>query len=384
MLSDRQASLVFSHLPHIGAATLRKLIAAFGSPAAALQASRTDLRRVPGVGPQLQEQITHWRDHVDLTAVERRLEEATARFLIPGDDAFPRLLGQLYDPPIGLYARGPYEGQKPCVALVGTRRPTLYGKTVAFRFAEALAARGIAVVSGLAAGVDRAAHEGALKAGGTTVAVLGTGLDIVYPPANLDLFRQIAAEGLLLTEFPFGRRADRQTFPQRNRLISGMSDAIVVIESDLKGGSLITARFALDQNRTVCAVPGRIDVGTARGCHQLIREGATLVTSVDDIFAELEYLQGRLPFTVNEAAVEAPSAPAELAVPPDASPEERAVAACFAAGALLHPDEVAAQSNLPSPQVATALMSLELRGLLAKRADGRFEGRLDLSRGRAS
>jgi DNA processing protein len=281
------------------------------------------------------------------------------------------LLKEINDPPIGLYRRGGYGFDQPCIAIVGSRRTTLYGQATAKRFGAELARLGFCVASGLARGIDTAAHEGALSVGGKTAAVLGTGPDIVYPPENLDLYRRIAESGAILSEFPFGRRADRQSFAMRNRIIAGMSEAVVVIESDVSGGAMITARFAGEQGRLLFAVPGRIDQGSSAGCHQLIRDGATLLTSVDDILSELNYLDGFRPAPI-------PEKPGAETAPPGVgplTPDEQAVWACFAGGDIVAPDAVIAATGLAAPQVSAALMMLELKRLVSKRTDGAFEAR---------
>ena len=201
--------------------------------------------------------------------------------------------------------------------------------------------------------------------------MLGCGIDIVYPPENLDLYRRIAATGAVLSEFPFGRKADRQSFPMRNRVVSGMSEGVVVVESDVQGGAMITARFAGEQGRLIFAVPGRIDQATSYGCHQLIRDGATLLTSVDDIVSELSYLNGLHPKIAT--LTDEPSLLEQLLPQLDAS--EQKVMESFKGGALLGIDALTALTNFPTPLVAAALMSLELKKLVSKRADGTFEAR---------
>jgi DNA processing protein len=225
------------------------------------------------------------------------------------------------------------------------------------------------VVSGLARGIDTAAHEGALSVGGKTAAVLGCGIDIVYPPENLALYRRIEESGAILSEFPFGRRADRQSFPMRNRVVAGICEATVVVETDVSGGSMITAKFAGEQGRTVFAVPGRIDQATSQGCHQLIRDGATLLTSVDDILQELSYLDGFQPGAIP------PKETAAGREGPALSDDETRVLASFAGGAILTPDGIAELTGLSAAQLSSTLMMLELKRLVAKRSDGAFEAR---------
>jgi DNA processing protein len=254
---------------------------------------------------------------------------------------------------------------------VGSRRTTLYGQATAKRFGAELARLGFCVVSGLARGIDTAAHEGALSVGGKTAAVLGCGIDIIYPPENFELYRKIEVEGAILSEFPFGRRADRQSFAMRNRIVAGMSDAVIVIESDVDGGAMITARFAGEQGRLIFAVPGRIDQSTSAGCHQLIRDGATLMTSVDDLLAELNYLDGLRPQPIPPKAGAEESALG--ATRSTLSSDEAKVLACFEGGAILTPDALAELTGIAVAPLSATLMMLELKRLIAKRADGAFE-----------
>ena len=223
------------------------------------------------------------------------------------------------------------------------------------------------MVSGLARGIDTAAHEGALAVDGRTAAVLGNGLDIIYPPENLELYRRIAEKGAVVSEFPFGRRADRQSFAMRNRIISGICEAIVVVESDVDGGAMITARFAGEHGRLIFAVPGRIDQPSSRGCHQLIRDGATLLTGVEDILAELNYLDGLRPAPV----------PAGAAAPDTTglSAAEQRVFECFRGGSILNIDTLGGLTQMPAHELGATLMLLELKKLVVKRVDGTFEAR---------
>lgn len=371
LLTPPQAYLVLNALPHIGPVTLNRLLGELGGdPRAVLAAGRRRLEAVKGVGPVIAETVERWQEHFDLAREEERMAKAGAAFITPGDPGYPRLLKEIHDPPIGLYRKGNYDFAAPCVAIVGSRRTTLYGQAVAERFGAELGRLGYCVVSGLARGIDTAAHAGALSVGGRTAAVLGAGIDIVYPPENLELYRRIEAEGAVLSEFPFGRRADRQSFAMRNRIVAGMCDATVVIESDVNGGAMITARFAGEYGRLIFAVPGRIDQNTSAGCHQLIRDGATLMTGIDDLLSELNYLDGLRPPPIG-----APSAGANAARGPELTPEERRVYECFRGGAILGPDAITALTGLGAAELSSILMLLELKRVVAKRADGAFEAR---------
>ncbi len=372
-LTARQALLVLNDLPNIGPVVLNRLLAEFGGdPVAVLRADRRRLETVRGVGPDTSAALVGWTAHFDLAKEEEWFARAGADFLVRGDAHYPPLLRELADPPIALYRLGAYACGEPCVAIVGSRRTTLYGQSVARRLAADLVRLGYCVVSGLARGIDTAAHEGALQGGGRTVAVLGTGLDLVYPPENVGLYRRIAETGAVLTEFPFGRRADRQSFAMRNRIVSGMSRAVVVVESDVDGGAMITARFAGEQGRLIFAVPGRIDQPTSAGCHQLIRDGATLFTKLEDLLDELNYLGGLEPARIPPPEGE-PSVSETL--PTGLGEDERRVAGTLADGSILNADAIAERTGLAASAVASALLLLELKRLVARRADGTFEGR---------
>ncbi len=371
-LTTRQAFMILNDLPNIGPITLNRLLEEFGGdPREILTANKRRLESVRGVGPETSSALLNWRTHFDLAREEERLAQAGATFITGRDEGYPKLLKEIHDPPIGLYRKGGYLFEQPCIAVVGSRRTTLYGQSVAKKLGAQLAQLGFCVVSGLARGIDTAAHEGALSVGGKTAAVLGCGIDIVYPPENLGLYRRIAETGAVLSEFPFGRKADRQSFPMRNRVVSGICEGVVVVESDVQGGAMITARFAGEQGRLIFAVPGRIDQSTSQGCHQLIRDGATLLTSVDDVLNELNYLDGLRPKAITTEG--------EVSVLEQLMPQlnevERKVAAAFSGGAMLGIDALTAATGLTPAEVSVALMGLELKRIVSKRADGTFEAR---------
>jgi DNA processing protein len=353
----------------MGPITLNRLLELFdGDPVAVLQAPAARLREAKRVGSTVADAIVNWRDHFPLEKEEARLARAGARFVACEDDDYPRLLREIHDPPIGLYFMGEYRPSGPSIAIVGSRRSTLYGQSVAKKLGAELARLGFCIVSGLARGIDTAAHEGALSVDGRTVAVLGCGIDIIYPPENLELYRKIGDTGAVVSEFPFGRRADRQTFPMRNRVVAGMCQAIVVVETDTTGGAMITARFAAEQGRTVFAVPGRIDQATSRGCHQLLREGATLLTSVEDVLQELNYLEGLGPLATSSG-----SGAATGPMPTDLSEIESAVLECFRGGGILNVDTIGGLTGRGAGEVSGGLLMLELKKLVRKRPDGSYE-----------
>ncbi len=294
-------------------------------------------------------------------------DSAGVDYLALGDEGYPALLREIHDPPAGLYRRGPYGFDRPGVAVVGSRRATHYGLRIARDLGADLARRGLCGISGMARGIDTAAHEGALEAGGPTVAVLGTGLDVVYPPENDGLHRRIGQTGAVLSEFPFGRAPDRRSFPMRNRIVSGLSLAVVVVESAADGGAMITARLAGEQGRSLFAVPGRIDQPSSAGCHQLIRDGATLLTEAGDILEELAYLAGRLPPAPAAEPRRAAARTAALA------PDEARLWTCFRGGAIIGRDALSEPTGLPAARSAAGLLGLELKGFVARRLDGTYE-----------
>lgn len=236
--------------------------------------------------------IHSWAHFVNLPKIYECLARLRVDFLARGEKDYPPLLETLQDPPIGLFQSGTMRSLGRAISIVGSRDCTAYGEKIAHGLATELAAAGFTIISGLARGIDLVAHRGALEGGGRTAAVLGCGVDVVYPLENRDAFEAIRQRGCLLSEFPCGTQASRQNFPIRNRIISGISEAIIVVESRSTGGSILSANCAFKQGRKVFAVPGKIDRETSRGCHDLIRQGAILVRSVDDILSELSRPDG--------------------------------------------------------------------------------------------
>lgn len=387
---ERRALMALNALPDIGPVRLAALLEAFGGePARIVQASERELAAVDRIGPKLAQAIHQGARGFDAEAEERRLERLEARWVSLLEDSYPEPLTRLEDHPGGLYVRGPYRFNQPAVALVGTRRPTLYGRAVARRLAAELAEAGLCIVSGLARGIDTEAHEGALSVGGATVGVLGCGVDVVYPPESRELFQRVATAGALLSEFPLGTQPDKKRFPQRNRIIAGLCEAVIVVESDRHGGSMITARFAAEYNREVFAVPGRIDQVSSRGCHKLIQEGAALVTGSRDVLEALGY-SGQLELSIGPAT--GPDGDPESRPAPEVldgqgqslrglqrqaglSPEEQALLECFRGGSILAADQLAELTGLPTASIAATLLMLELKQAIQRRGDGRYEGR---------
>ncbi|MCW5559940.1 MAG: DNA-processing protein DprA, partial [Verrucomicrobiae bacterium] len=260
-MTSREALIALNLVDHVGPVRLRQLMARLGpDPADILRARREDLLAVPGIGEDTAEAIASWERTVDLGAELRRIEDSGVRIVTAEEEEYPPLLRQIYDPPMVLYVKGSLlPKDRNGIALVGSRLTTPYGQEAARKLAYQLAFTGVTVVSGGARGIDTAAHQGALSARGRTIAVLGTGINLVFPPENAALYERIAANGAVMTQFPFNRPADKQSFPIRNRIVAGMTLGTVVVEANLASGALITAKFAADYGRQVFAVPGRID-----------------------------------------------------------------------------------------------------------------------------
>ncbi len=351
-MSEADAYVVLNLLPGIGPQRVARLIEAFGSPSGALGQAEAALCRVDGIGREVAAAVAGWRKHGDAEGERARAAAHGARIVTPVDGEYPGNLREIYDPPLALYVRGKLEARdRHAIALVGSRTTSYYGRETAKKLGYQAAYAGMTVVSGLARGIDTAAHEGALAAKGRTIGVLGCGIDQVYPPENEALAKRIVESGgAVISEFPVGTQPDRQTFPIRNRVVAGLSMGVVVVESAVNGGALITARMALDQGRQVFAVPGRIDTASSRGCNRLIKEGAALVESAEDILGAFEFLipAGRV------APKAAPERPANLA------PEEARVYEALGEEER-HIDEVIRETGLAAGSVFAALMKLELR-----------------------
>ena len=285
---DLESSLRLALVPGVGPRLRQALLEAFGSPQAVLSATAAQLRSVPGIGEKTSRAIITADDEIDAPAELEFCRQHDIDVLMPSDDEYPRLLSEIHDPPAVLFCKGkltPQDGL--AIGIVGTRHASRYGLRQAQRLAGALARAGLTVVSGLARGIDGAAHRAAMEAGGRTIAVLGGGLERIYPPEHAQLARDIGEAGAMLSEATPRCEPRGSTFPQRNRIISGVSLGVIVVEAPERSGALITARHATEQGREVFAVPGHVDQRNARGCHRLIRDGAKLVETVDDVLEEL-------------------------------------------------------------------------------------------------
>jgi len=364
-VDDRLAYIALNMMEDVGPVGVRALAEHLGGISAIFDASEGELVGADGIGPKAAGRILAQRDKLDPEREIANAERLGAHIITPMDAEYPDALRNIYDPPLALMLRGSLQARdQHSIAVVGTRSPSHYGRENATALSQQIVRVGFTVNSGLARGVDTAAHQGALQAGGRTIAVLGGALDCLYPRENAALADEIAGSGAVMTELPLGRKPDKTTFPMRNRIVSGLSKGILVIEAGVKSGALITARQALEQGRSVFAVPGRIDNPSTRGCHQLIKEGARLVESIDDVLQEFEFLM-----PVNRMASEPTEL--ELALEDDRfSDDERAVMAALAEG------ETDVDSIIRLSGMATARVNSLLLGLEMKRALKLLPGRL--------
>jgi len=290
-MTEREAHILLNMMEKVGPVAVRAMVEVLGSAGAIFRADARTLTRARGVGPETAGAVVQQREQLDLDRELAEAEELGARIVTPVDEEYPAPLLEIHDPPLALYVQGSLVSRdRHAFAVVGTRRPSHYGRETAERLAFQLAKAGFVVISGLAEGIDTAAHRGTLKAQGRTMAVLGGALDCMYPVSNTDLAEEITQHGVVMSEFPLGRRPDKTTFPMRNRIVSGLALGIIVVEAAEGSGALITARQALEQGRSVFAVPGRVDSPLAQGCNGLIRGGATLIRGVDDVLDDYEYL----------------------------------------------------------------------------------------------
>lgn len=335
--------------PMVGNVTFRRLVEQFGSPQRVLEASASELGRIKGISPAVISSLsTHdYRKAADSEC--RAVEKSGARIIDFLSPDYPRLLLEIPDPPPFIYVKGEIAGCDPAIAVVGSRRATAYGIQATGRIAQELAEQGITVISGLARGIDTAAHQGALNAGGHSIGVLGCGIDVIYPAENRRLFAEMVEKGGIVSEFPMGTGPLAANFPRRNRLISGLSRGVLVVEAAERSGSLITAQFALEQGREVFAIPGAITSGASRGTHKLIRQGAKLVESVNDIMEELPGNSGGSGFRHQT----------ELLL----DPKEQAITGLLSAGPR-HIDEIALNAGLTVQELSVMLLRLELRGVV--------------------
>jgi DNA processing protein len=353
--------------PGVGPRVATDLLERFGSPASVFNARRTELESIR-LRPETIESII--KNEFAAKAVDEleRVKKIGGDVLILDDGSYPALLREIADPPITLYVRGEWQAcvEQPCVAVIGSRQCSTYGENASEMLARDLATRGITIVSGLARGIDAAAHKGALHGKGRTIAVLGTGIDAVYPRENTRLVREILdAGGAVVSQFPLGTPPLKDNFPYRNRIISGLSLGVLIVEASERSGSLITARLATEQNREVMAVPGNITSSNSYGTNYLIKAGAKLVQQWQDVVAELpsEIAAAILPPKIDEASGNGKGRQAELA-PADLSENERKIWALLPADKSIHIDVLLETSGLSFGDLNSVLVGLDIRDLI--------------------
>ena len=368
-MTEREALIALNMLPRIGPIRVSRLISRFGSAAGVLAAPESRLRLIDGIGNETGGIIHRWQDHVDLG---RELTDASARgigILTPEDDVWPAPLREISDAPVVLYVWGALEDRdRHAFAVVGSRRTTHYGRDCAHKLSFQLAGAGFTIISGLARGIDTAAHEGALAAGGRTVAVLGSGLGKVYPPENMALAEKIADGcGAVVSEFPLLTAPDQQTFPQRNRIVAGWCGGLLVVECPKRSGALITANLANEYGRQVYAVPGPIDRPSSAGCNELIRNGAPLVSDGAQILDDLSHLPLQIP-----CGGAAPP-PEPVGPPPraDLSKEEELILSQLGREEW-SVDKIVESTGLPAQTISACLLQLEMKRLIKQLPGSHF------------
>lgn len=349
--------LALGRIRGVGGVSFKKITARFADPAAVFRASAAELAEIEGLHRELIHSIANFNDWAEIDKEIQRARAAGIKMIPFSDAAYPGSLRAIADPPPLLYVKGELrDNDSKAIAIVGSRSASDYGRRIARDLARGLASFGFTVVSGMARGIDGMAHESALQAGGRTLAVLGSGVDRAYPPEHEMLYRRISDSGAVISELPMGARPIAFNFPARNRLISGLSLGVVVVEATEKSGSLITASLAAEQGREVFAVPGEAGASRSRGSHRLIRQGAKLVETVEDIIEEIAPQLSR----------NGDAAPASArSLPENSGPAARQIFALLKETSL-QVDQVIEQSGLPAPQVLQVLLDLELQGFVCQ------------------
>lgn len=354
-MTRTEAYLVLNLLPKIGPVRVRRLIERFGTPELALAASSREIMTIDGFSEELAATVSRWKEQCDLETELRRIGELNLRIITQEDELYPPLLKTIHDPPVVLYVMGDLAiRDHNAVGVVGSRGATSYGMAMTKKLSFQISYAGYTVISGLARGIDTAAHEAALAAKGRTVGVLGSGIGAFYPPENQALAEKMAESGAVVSEYPVDRIADKQTFPYRNRIVAGWSCGLLVVEAPARSGSLITAQQAVEQGRTVYAVPGNIDRPTSMGCNRLIQQGARLVTDGADILDDLNTLFPTAP-AAPKTEESRPAAPLTL--------DEEIIFRALGTDET-HINELITRSGLTPATVSSTLMRLEMKRVI--------------------
>jgi DNA processing protein len=358
--------MALKSIPGIGNAIFSSLVERFGSPEAVFSASVAALCSVSDMNKNIAGAIVSFPDWDSIMRQIEAMNKSGINIITFRDELYPANLLNIYDRPVFLYVKGTLRQEDVPVAVVGSRRASTYGKYTTERMSRELALQGVTIVSGMARGIDTSAHRGALSVSGRTIAVLGSGLDVIYPPENKNLFSDIAQNGAVISEFPPGTEPLPFNFPARNRIISGMSYGVLVVEAGEKSGSLITARLAMEQGRDVFAIPGAIDSASSRGANSLIKQGAKLVDTIDDILEDIlpqvEYFQPRQSIHMSDVHEAKPPMKAEKR-PVAAGGVEQSIAGILLSGEM-HADEIITSTNLAPAAVMSALITMELKGII--------------------
>lgn len=352
----------------IGFVSFAALVDRFGSPSAVFGASVFDLQQTDGISSRIATAIVSFKDWDNVKAELQLIRRNGVNIITYKDELYPQQLLNVYDRPPFIYVRGNLSKEDINIAIVGSRAASTYGKYTTERISRELALKGVTVVSGMARGIDSSAHRGAIAAHGRTVAILGSGLDVIYPPENKKLFAEIIENGAVISEFPLGTPPRSTNFPARNRIISGMSYGVVIVEAGEKSGSLITARLALEQGREVFAVPGSIDSAGSRGTNKLIKQGAKLIENTDDILEEiLPQIEQKKP-----AITSSPSDFPESANPPvEKLNETEQKIFDFVSTKRIHIDDLISLTGFSSADILSTLTTMELKGII-RQHPGKF------------
>jgi DNA processing protein len=356
MAEDLFYWLALNFVPGVGAIFIKRLLDRFQTPEAVFQASMKELLEVEGLGVKVASEIRKGPSEQAVKNELSSLEKSGGRIITLEDEAYPPRLRDIYDPPALLYLKGELKKEDElAVSIVGSRKTTPYGRWITEKISQTLVRYGVTIVSGMARGVDSVAHWGAISGGGRTLAVLGCGVDVVYPPENRNLFSKIIEQGAVLSEFPMGSPPEGGHFPKRNRIISGLSMGVVVVEAGPDSGSLITANFALEQGREVFAIPGNVGAGGSRGTNRLIKDGAKLVESSEDILEEILPQWKREKERIEEVKPRGP----ELS-------EEEKILYEMLGETPLHIDAMIRESKFEPGKVSSLLLNLELKGVISQ------------------
>jgi DNA processing protein len=363
-VTNREAYIVLNMVSGVGTARFKALVENFGEPYKIFTQSIEGISRIKGISEALADKIIHWEKDIDLNAELQFAQMSGTQIITLADPEYPEILKGIYDPPLCLYVRGKLpDFSYNSLAVVGSRRATIYGRKMAKHLSESAVLAGWKVISGLAFGIDAIAHQAAVDAGGITVAVLGGGLSRVHPQEHVPLARSIIESGgALISEFPMKFPVSRQSFPRRNRIVSGLSQAVLIVEAGLKSGALITANLAMEQGKDVFAIPGHVDNPQAKGCHKLIKQGAKLTEDFNDILEDYDFLPG---FARMDEVNEESSKELEVSMPANMSEDEYKIIQLLQGEAKSF-DHLAGATNIPVANLNGLLTKMAMKMLLVQ------------------